>query len=276
MTKHEQIYALLVEANPYPDVESLPETFEERRVPLHAVGLSAETEHDERRTVEDSTARVRVTSRRQGRLAVVAAVIVIIAGVGALVARNLETTTLPLGSDTGADPAHTERVVEFVSLLEAGDVDGAEALLADPIGTIWFMPIGHVSDTRQVRDYLDFYVALGLETEISECVGQINGPLTEVTCDATQTSGVLSGLGLELPPFTMTFSVWDDGIQQIGWELDNQQQFSAAFNESRFFEFRNSVLRPLDLVQGNGDPVWSKENGELMQDLVEDFVSGGS
>lgn len=276
MSKHEQIYALFVEANPYPDLESLPETFEEGRVPLHAVGSSAETEHVERRTVEDSAAPVRVTRRRHGRLAVVAAAIVVFAGMGALVARDLETTTLPVGSDPGVDPAHTELVAEFVSRLEAGNVDGAEDLLADPIGTIWFIPIGQVSDTRQVRDYLDFYAAVGVETEISGCVGQTFGPLTEVTCDATQTAGVLSQLGLEFPPFSMTFSVWDDGIQQIGWEFDNSQQFGAAFNRSRFFEFRNAVLRPLDLVQGNGDPVWSKENGERMQDLVDDFVSGSS
>jgi hypothetical protein len=276
MTKHEQIYALFVEANPYPDVESLPETFEEGRVPLHAVGSSAETEYDKRRSVGDSTAPARVARRRHGRVAVAAAAIVVVAGVGALVARNLETTTLPVGSDAGGAPAHTERVIEFVSRLDAGDVDGAEALLADPIATIWFVPIGQVSDSRQVRDYLDFYVAVGVETEISGCVGRIIGPLTEVTCDATQTAGVLSALGLELPPFAMTFSVWDDGIQQIGWESDDPQDFSAAFVESRFYEFRNSVLRPLDLVHGNGDPIWSKENGELMQDLVEDFVSGSS
>jgi hypothetical protein len=276
MTKHEQIYALLVEANPYPDVESLPETFEEGRFLLHAVGSSAETERDERSTVEDSAARVRVTHRRRGRVAVVCAAVLVFCGMGAVVARDLETTTLPVGSDPAVDPAHTELVVEFVSRLEAGNVDGAEELLADPLGTIWFIPIGQVSDTRQVRDYLDFYVAVGVETEISGCVEQIVGPLTEVTCDANQTAGVLAGLELDLPPFSMTFNVRDDGIQQIGWEFDNSQQFGAAFNRSRFFEFRNVVLRPLGLVQGNGDPVWSKENGERMQDLVDDFVSGSS
>lgn len=276
MTKHEQIYALFVEANPYPDVESLPEIFEEGRVPLHAVGSSADTEHNERRRVEDSTAPVRATRRRHGRLAFAAAAIVVVAGMGALVARNLETTTLPVGSEAGVAPAHTDRVVEFVSRLDAGDVDGAEALLADPIDTIWFVPIGQVSDTRQVRDYLDFYVAVGVETEISGCVGQIIGSLTEVTCDATQTAGVLSALGLEFPPFAMTFSVWDDGIQKIGWEYDNPQDFNSAFARSRFYEFRNSVLRPLDLVAGNGDPIWSKENGEAMRNLVNDFISENS
>lgn len=163
--------------------------------------------------------------------------------------------------------------MDFIALLTAGDLDEAESLLAEPIGTIWFPPIGQVSDTREVRDYLEFYAALGVVTEISGCVEHAVGPLTNVTCAATQTAGDFARLGLELPEFEMSFSVWDDGIQEIRWELDNPREFNVAFSQSRFYEFRADVLRPLGLVQGNGDPVWSRENGERMSDLIDDFLA---
>ena len=276
MTEQEQVYALFVEANPYPDVESLPETFEERRVPLHAVGSSQPTRQDEHRAVADTASGVRVAGGRSGRLAVIATALVIVVAMGALVARNLQTSSLPASSDARVDLTHTEQAMEFITRLEEGNVDGAAALLADPIGMIWFIPIGRVSGSGEVLDYLDFYVATGIETEISDCEAQTVGPLTEVTCRASQTAGVLSQLGLTLPLFDMIFSVWDDGIQQIGSRSDDPQQFDAAFNESRFFEFRTTVLRPAGLVKANGDPVWSKQNGELMQELIDDFLSRSS
>jgi len=276
MSNHEQVYALFIEANPYPDEKSLPETFEEGRVRLHLVTSSVETEdQDQYRTAPPSHSGKGAARSRSSRLVALAAAMVILAGVGALVTRDMEPTTLSPVS-TGVVPAHTEQVVAFSTLLEAGDTAGAEALLGDPIDSIWFGPIGQVSDSGQVRDYLEFYAALGVETEISGCVGQALGSRTEVTCDATQTAGALSNLGLDLPPFVMTFSVGDDGIQRIGLELDYSQLFDAAFAQSRFYEFRGLVLRPLGLVQSNGDPVWSKENAELMRDLIDDFVSEGS
>lgn len=273
MTKHEQVYALFVEANPYPDVEMLPETFEEARVPLRAVELSGRSEPDEHPTPVGSSAELPIRYRRRRSLVAIAAAIVMIVGLGVLLVRSQETSISPATGDTDLGLAHIEQAVEFISRLDARDIDAAEALLADPIGTIWFIPVGRVSDANQVRDYLEFYVAIGIETEISGCVGQMVGLLTEVVCEATQTTGALSRLGLELPPFDMTFSVRDDGIQQIGWAFEDPQRFDSAFARSRFYEFRGAVLRPLDLVQDNGDPIWSKENGARMQGLIDDFIA---
>ena len=273
MTNHEQIYALFVEANPYPDVESLPESLEADRVPLHVAGSFDTSEQGHSDTARDSIAGVGTRLRRPGRIAVVAAALVIVAATAALVARNLESSGLSAGSETHINLTYTERAVEFISLLTAGDLDEAESLLAEPIGTIWFPLIGQVSDIQQVRNYLEFYVAIDVATEISECVEQTVGPLTEVTCSATQTAGHLSRLGLKLPRFDMSFSVWDSGIQEIRWELNNPREFDVAFTQSRFYVFRDQVLRPLGLVQSNGDPVWSKENGEHMSDLIDDFLA---
>jgi hypothetical protein len=275
MTRDEQIYALFVEANPFPDIESLPETFEEARVPLHAVGVVAETDTAKEVAIADRSG-VPKNSPRRGRYVAVAAAIVILLGVGALLGRSLGTSTPPASENLMADLTPAETAVEFIARLDSGDVDGAQALLTEPIGMIWFIPIGRVSDTSQVRDYLEFYAALGMDTEISSCLAEGVGPLTNVTCDATQSAGALSSLGLEFPPFEMTFTVRDGAIQLIGFDSKDSQAFARALSQSRFVQFRSEVLRALDLVQNNGDPVWSRENGELLPSLINDFVSQDS
>ncbi len=271
MTRDEQVYALFVEANPFPDLDALPEVFEEARVPLHAVTSSADTDTGNEVAVTDQSAEPPKV-RRKDRYVAVAAAVVLLLGMGALIGLTLGTSTPPTRDNPVTDLTPTDTAHEFISSLDAGDVDAAHALLTDPIGTIWFASIGHVSDTSQVRDYLEFYVALGIETEISSCIEKGVEPLTSVTCDATQSAGALSSLGLEFPPFAMTLTVQDDGISGIGFGSGDSQKFSRAFSQSRFFQFRYEVLYAQGLVQNNGDPVWSRENGERMVELINDFV----
>jgi hypothetical protein len=152
-------------------------------------------------------------------------------------------------------------------------VGGAAQLLSDPLGTVWFIPMDQVNSTDQIVDYLDFYVAIGIETEFSECGSENVGPRQVVTCRANQQSDALLPLGLEFPPFDMTFEIWDDGIRTIGWVQDNPDDFDIAFADSRFFEFRSAVLEPRGLVQSTAAPAWSKENGILIVQLLEEFLA---
>ncbi|MGI9665791.1 MAG: hypothetical protein ACR2N2_01650 [Acidimicrobiia bacterium] len=275
MSNHEQIYALFVEANPYPDVDSLPETLESAMHPLHAVGSPADEAKSERRQPSSRQHRVGAVRPRGWRLATIAAAVVIVVGLAGIVVRDVSTSDSSTGIGT-AELTATEQAVAFVSRLNAGDAGGAEGYLGDPVSTIWFVPIGRLSDPVQVRNYLDFYVAMGIDTQTDGCVERPLGPFTEVVCHASQTPGILSELELEVPAFDITFKVWDSGIQEVSWDREKSQEFDVAFSQSRFFEFRDAVLRPMELVQPNGDPVWSKENGEIMWDLIEDFVAGGS
>jgi hypothetical protein len=73
--------------------------------------------------------------------------------------------------------------------------------------------------------------------------------------------------------FQMQFQIWNDGIRAIEFGREGTAGMNAAFNSSRFFEFRNKVLVPRALVQESGDPIWSKANGELMSELVAEFLA---
>jgi hypothetical protein len=152
-------------------------------------------------------------------------------------------------------------------------VGGAAQLLSDPLGTAWFIPIDQVNSTDQIVDYLDFYAAIGIETELSECGSENVGPRQVVTCRANQQSDVLLPLDLEFPPFDITFEIWDHSIRTIGWVQDIPDDFDVAFADSRFFEIRSAVLEPRGLVQSTGAPVWSKENGILIVQLLEELLA---
>ena len=216
------------------------------------------------------------------RRAVLVAVAVAVVVVGAA------TTFLRTSSDDAAPPAtgpstpSTQAVVPvtplaqaetFIERLDAGDVNGASELLADPIGSIWFPLLGQMTSTEDVRDYLDFYGAVGTTTELSECTSELIGPGTFVVCQANQQSEIFAPLGLDIPIFQMQFQVWQDGIRLIEIGTDDARPITAAFNRSRFLEFRRTTLVPGCLVQESGDPIWSRENGELMAELVAEFLA---
>jgi hypothetical protein len=276
MSDVEQIYALFVEANPVADPATLPETYDEARPMLRAVPTDMSGTDDER-FVPIPGHMPRRTNRRTALIA--AAVAILVVGVAAML-RFSAGDAAPPASDpttsiTGAFTPVTAvaRATAFVDRLDAGGIDGAIGLLANPLASIWFPPLGQVTSTEDVRDYLEFYAAIGTTTELSECTSEVSGPRTVVICQANQQSEILAPLGLELPLFQMQFQIWNDGIRTIEFGPDGRVGMNAAFNRSRFFEFRNKVLIPRGLIQESGDPIWSRANGELMAELVAEFLA---
>ncbi len=271
MTNVERIYALYVEANPYPEPDSLPETYDESHHRLRLI--KTDTRQIDRIEPLGSANPVIGRPRYPIRSFAIAAVVVLLLGLG--VAMFSGSRTQGLAPSTQLPPPSTpvEQATEFMARLESGDVVGAAQLLSDPLGTVWFIPMDHVNSTEQIADYLDFYVAIGVETKLSGCRSETVGPRQVVTCRADQQSEALLPLGLEFPPFDMTFEVGSDGIRTIGWVQDDLVDFNIAFNDSRFFEFRKTVLAPRGLIQSSGAPVWSRENGILMGQLVQEFVA---
>ncbi len=145
--------------------------------------------------------------------------------------------------------------------------------MADPLGSVWFIPIGEVTSTEDLGDYLECYRAIGVETRLADCTSEASGPHTVVACDAVQQAAVLLSLDLDFPSFDMTFEVWGDGIRTLGWVQHDSSDLDTAFRNSDFNQFRNNVLIPEGLLQDNMDPIWSKENGERMAQLVDDFLA---
>jgi hypothetical protein len=276
MSDVEQIYALFVEANPVVDTDSLPETLEEARPTLRAV--PSDSDHPES-AFERFSARPSHGSRRRRTVLVAAAVAVIVVGTAILLRSPSDDAVPPAtGPSTPTTQAFVPvtplaQAVTFIERLDAGDVEGAIALLADPLGSIWFPPIGQATSTEDVRDYLDFYGAIGTSTALSDCTSEVGGPRTAVICRAAQQSEALVPLGLEFPIFQMQFQIWNDGIRTIEFGPDGSAELNAAFNRSRFFEFRREVLIPRGLAQESGDPIWSRANGDLMWDLVTEFLA---
>ncbi len=277
MSDIEQIYALFVEANPVVDTDSLPETLEEARPTLRAVPSDSD---DPESAFERFSARPSHGSRRRRTVLVAAAVAVIVVGAASILLRSTSDDAVPPA--TGPSTPTTQAFVPvtplaqaetFIERLDAGDVEGAIALLADPLGSIWFLPIGQVTSTEDVRDYLDFYGAIGTSTALSDCTIEVGGPRTAVICRADQQSEALVPLGLDFPIFQMQFQIWNDGIRTIEFGPDGSAELNAAFNRSRFFEFRRELLIPRGLLQESGDPIWSKANGDLMWDLIAEFLA---
>ena len=279
MSDIEQIYALFVEANPVVDVESLPETYQETGTVLHAVP-TIDAADGARRPSSVAPRATLTSNRRTALVAASAAVAILVLGIAAMFLRASTNDAVPPA--TGPSTPTTQAFVPvtplaqaeaFIARLDAGDVDGAIALLADPLGSIWFPALGQATNTEDVRDYLDFYRALGTTTDLSDCTAALNGPSTTVICQASQQSEVLVPLGLDFPVFPMEFHVWIDGIRVIEFGPGGASGMSTAFNVSRFFEFRSKVLVPAGLVQESGDPIWSKANGELMKVLIAGFLA---
>jgi len=278
MSDIEQIYALFVEANPVVDVDSLPETYEEARPALRSVPMPEGDVDDiiERQSLPGS--RPPGTRKRRAAL-VAAAVAVVVVGAATMFLRTSSDEAAPPA--TGPSTPSTQAIVPvtglgkaeaFIERLDAGDVDGASELLADPIGSIWFPLFGQMTSTEDVTNYLDFYDAVGTTTELSECTSELVGPSTFVACQANHQSEILAALGIDIPAFQIQFQVWQDGIRVIELGPEDNRAITAAFNRSRFFEFRATMLIPRGLVQASGDPIWSRANGELMAELVTEFL----
>jgi len=268
MSEHESIYAKFVAANPVPDPEKLPETPTPAEADLRLIVTGSSADEVEVLHVFSDAGSPR--RRHPVRRAALAAGLVLLIGAAVL----MQGSEPDLDAAAPPDPVTpTEQATAFVARFEAGDLDGAIDLLSDPLGSVWFITIGQVNSTEQIRDYLEFAQAVGVEAELIECNTETIGPSTLVTCEANQQATVLLPLDLRFPTFDMTFEVWADGIREIGFIQHDPTDFDTAFDDSRFFEFASAVLAPRGLVQGNGDPVWSKENGELVRELVADFLA---
>ncbi len=270
MTDHEQIYAKLVRANPVPDPEALPETLNTARPQLRIA--EPHTGVNQAEIVDPPFAPENDRRRRSIQRVAMAAGLLLLVGVGVTLARGSNDT--PIDAAAQPDPVTPiEQATAFIARLDDGDVDGAAELLSDPLGEVWFATIGAVQTTEQVGDYLDFYVTLGMHTELGPCDSDEVGPSVVVTCEADHFPGALSLLDLEFPTFDMTFEVWNDGIRSVGWSQRADDGFSSAFARSQFFGFRFEVLEPRGLVQESGDPIWSEESGALMMPLIKEFIA---
>ncbi len=279
MSDIEQIYALFVEANPVVDADSLPETYDEARPTLRAVP-APEGEIDDTFERYSPPANRQTSTRNRRAVFVAAAVAVVVVGAATMFLRSSSDEAAPPA--TGPSTPSTQAFVPvtplaqaetFIERLDAGDVDGGIALLANPLGSIWFPLLGQMTSTEDVRDYLDFYGAMGTTTKLSECTSELVGPSTIVVCQANQQSEILGPLGLDIPIFSMQFQIWQDGIRVIEFGTDDSPAITAAFNRSRFLEFRRTTLMPRGLVQESGDPIWSKANGESIAELVAEFLA---
>lgn len=259
MTKDEQIYALFVEANPFSDLERLQDT---PRSDHGGAGGHLQVVGADVPRADEPVAR-----RQTIRGLSLAAAFLVLVGFGALLLRDAVTQDVSVGTSPQIAQVH-----EFIDRIDNGDVDGAVELLENPLGAIYFPAIDEVTSTAQVADYLEFYVAIGGHTSLSDCTAEPSGPGMVVTCQADQQVDALVPIGLEFAAFPMTFEVWNAGIRRISWAASSRAGITDTFFSSRFFEFVDLYMKPNDLVQDSGAPVWSKANGELMTELVGEFL----
>ncbi len=271
MSNHESIYAKFVAANPVPDPEKLSATPTTAQAELRLIVPDSSADE-----VEVIDLFSDAGSPRRGHLT---RRVALAAGLVLLIGAAVLTRASEPDLDAAASPdpiTPTEQATAFLARFEAGDLDGAIDLLSDPLGSVWFISIGPVNRTEQIRDYLEFAQAVGVEAELIECNTETIGPSTLVICEANQQTTALLPLDLRFPTFDMTFEVWDDGIRKIDFIEHLLGDFDAAFDDSRFFEFASAELAPRGLLQSGGDPVWSRENGELVRGLVAGFLATDS
>jgi hypothetical protein len=266
VTNEEQIYALFVSANPVADVDSLLLPPEDGSIPqptdLRVVGESV--------GILDIGATL---PKMRGRYLSVAAVLLAVVGFGAFLIRDVASPEPAVSTQRTVAVDAIVRVEEFFVALDSGDVDGAVGLLDDPLGSIYFPALDEVTSTDHVVDYLEFYDVLGGHTDLSDCISERMGPRSIVTCQADQQIDALIPIGLEFPPFPLIFEVWDAGIRRISFDPASKPVFDHVFGSSRFFDFFDRHIRPNGLAQDSGGPVWSKENGERVVELVQLYIA---
>jgi len=270
MRNQERIYALLAEANPVPNPNSLPETSVKERSDLRLVEPERDVDPSE---LGDLVAVHPSRGRRfPARVFVaVATLFLVVSAVVVVASRSDDEISDPVASQDSLDPVEQARA--FIDRLDNGEVAEAVDLLSDPVGEVWFISIGSAVGNDQISEYLDFYSAIEATTTLGVCESRVVGPRTVVTCEADHDVEALELLDLRFSTFDMTFDVWADGIRSVGWNQRDSGDFDSAFARSRFLEFSASVLEPNGLLQESGDPVWSYDNGLLVARLIEEFVA---
>jgi hypothetical protein len=209
----------------------------------------------------------------RGRYLTLAAVIIAVIGFGALMLRDLGVLEPAVGTQPAPAIDPIAQVESFFVALDSGNVDAAVALLDSPLASIYFPALDEVTSLDQVVDYFEFYGIMGGRTEVLDCVSERMGPRSIVTCQVDQQVDALIPLGLEFPPFPLIFEVWDSGIRRIGLDSASKPVFDHVFGSSRFFDFNDRHIRPNGLAKDSGGPVWSKENGERILELLRLYLA---
>lgn len=240
MSKTERIYALLVEANPVPDPNVLPERFADVEPHPHVVDTEGTTMH----TDQTSTTLTPEPRRRPAwiPLLVAAIVVIVVGAVGVFVladdggqpqpevSDSPATTVPPPATTLPPDPAPdvdadaqaradaaVARADAYFVALNAGDVDAAVALMA-PDGTI------SEADQRMLRFNAAYTARYPWEVEPCETTVTPQGVVVFVECAMVYPDPVWVAEAVSEVVFP--WQIYDDG--RMDWLPFKGADFSKA------------------------------------------------
>ena len=250
----EQVYALLVDANPFPDVDAVPEMLQPAPH-LRVIDPRRDDMQTETRPLRPDTTPPQPPRRRGWIPAIAAAVVVIVAiGIAALAFRGQETEpatptevpTTTLVETPTADPPTTVSAPEAANEQTARDAITAwnsgdpEAFLA------LFAADGMIQDVAATdegaRNAVAFYLALQQVVSIDGCTASGE----TVTCTALTIDSLSGPLGVETL-YDWFFTVQDGQIAMLDWDWD-------------FGVSRNNQTLAVDMaayIEANHPEVWT-------------------
>ncbi len=108
-----------------------------------------------------------------------------------------------------------------------------------------------------------------METELIDCASEIVDRDSVTMCEAVQQIGALLRLDLHFPTFDMTFEFsMTESTRSAGSNVIRSTSTSRFATSGS-----SSSATPFSTSRGSGDPIWSRQNGERMAQLVEDFLT---
>jgi hypothetical protein len=240
----EQVYALLVDANPIPDVDAMPETLQQTPH-LRVLDPRRDDMQTQTKPLQLEPTPPRTPRRRAWIPAVAAAVVVIVAiGIAALAFRGQET------EPATPTEAPTTTLVERIEPTATGE-DVARQAIADWNAADVDAFLSHFATDGQfregavangdVQDTVAFYMALQQQSTIGDCsTGD-----TTVACTTVTTDGVTGPVGLETP-MLWSFEIDEGTIASLDW--------SWASGEGSIFD---GAVNMANWIDANHPEIWS-------------------
>ena len=229
----ERIYALLVDANPVPDIDAVP-THLADRPHLHVIDTRSDEMQTETRP--DVMQHEPPAPRRRGWIPAAAAVLVLAAlGVGAWLFGGADSTVppateAPVPTTAVQVPTTEAAVVETTAAPTAEELTQARIAVATQAIDDWtagdvdaffshFSEDGRIQDTAvtdlSLQRDMAFYMSLGQIVVISEC-RPVTG--TTISCDTVMTDDLSRSIGAEIEG-EWTLRVEDGAVTYLNWSF---------------------------------------------------------
>lgn len=165
---------------------------------------------------------------------------------------------------------HLDSVLEFQKRKNAADLESVlELFAADP--SLHFGPLGTITGLAEVRDILEYDLALNTHLQFEDC----QASELEVSCRVIESNDWLKTVDIESITYDENRFVFtaDGRIESIGATLsaESGQLLGTAMTEFHEWATINKPAEYGDLFSADGKFVYSRENAEAVMALLRNW-----